>query len=159
MAEHFRRLRAYGERRGNMAFAEIEISRGVLARICWLSRLESCCYSIPVSLPSSVCLYPLLHSLSPRHFSHHSSPPLRLLLSDRREPRDTNQVSKCLSLSISIFFSLSFTPSLQHPSLLIKGLAFALHCFRTAVSFSHSVTSSEIIRLRKLAELLNTGAE
>lgn len=36
--------------------------------------------------------------------------------------------------------------------------AFALHCFRT-VSFSHSVTSSEIIRSQKLAELLNTGAE
>lgn len=52
---HFRRLRGErGTHRGNMAFAEIEISRGVLPRIYRLSRLESCCYSVFPSLSPSL---------------------------------------------------------------------------------------------------------
>lgn len=96
-----------GTRRGNMAFAEIEISRGVLPRICQLSRLESCCYSVPVSLSPTLYLSLSFFAHFPRRVS--LSPPPHLLLSDRREPRDTNLSFEVLSLSISIpFLSLSF---------------------------------------------------
>jgi len=72
------------------------------------------------SLSLSICLHPLLHSL-------HPSP---LLLSDRREPRDTN-----LSFELPLFLaSLSFFcsyPFLLRSTLSLHSIAFALSHFLT----------------------------
>lgn len=112
-----------------MAFAEIEISRGVLPRICRLSRLESCSYNDPVflSLARSLSLSPL--SLSCRR--------LRFLLSDRREPRDTN-----LSFELSLPFPLASS---------LLPVAFA-HC----LIFSLCDGRATLFISREFVEPLNT---